>query len=120
MEVQTIQITYEFQFESVPARSYAMSFDAATMRMLSAGEAEPPEWAKLGFHQCSHCPLRSERSPHCPIARNLANVAEHFKGQISHHTAMVHVHTKERTYSRKVDLQTGLQSIFGLIMATSG
>jgi hypothetical protein len=30
------------------------------------------------------------------------------------------VHTKERTYFKETDLQTGIQSIFGLIMATSG
>lgn len=115
-----IRITYEFRFPDAPARSYAMDFDSESMRMQPRQEKAPAEWARLGFQQCRHCPLRSATSPHCPIARNIEDVVEHFKMEVSHSRATVLVYTAERTFSHETDLQNGLQGLLGLIMATSG
>jgi hypothetical protein len=57
--------------------------------------------------------------PYCPVARNLARVADHFKDEKSFRKATVFVKSPERFYGKQTDLQTGLQSLFGLIMSTS-
>jgi hypothetical protein len=119
--VPTITIKYEFQFaDAAQGQVYEMTFDAARMMLIKEHPEASPDWTQLGFHQCSHCPLQAAQTEHCPIARNFSEVAEYFKPSISHHTAKVSVHTAQRTFVKETDLQTGIQSIFGLIMATSG
>lgn len=76
-----------------------------------------PEWTALEFNQCSHCTLKN--SAHCPIAIRLIEPLALFNPYISYNKVTVTVTTDERTYSKKTDLQDGIRSLFGLIMATS-
>ena len=56
---------------------------------------------------------------HCPVAQSVARVAEAYKGELSHRATTVFVKTENRFYGKKTDLQTGLQSLFGLVMGAS-
>ncbi len=78
-----------------------------------------PEWTRLGHHQCSHCPLSAEQHTHCPAAQDIAKIVTRFSEAPSHKAVHVQAHMLERTHSRHTDLQTALQSVLGLMMATS-
>ncbi len=113
-----MKITYAFKLESGLKQSFAVDLDRSLRAESAPGEGAP--WTRLAFHQCPHCPLRPEQSPHCPPARDLEEVVAGFISIISHQRATVAVETPERTVSKDCDVQTGLRSLFGLIMATSG
>jgi hypothetical protein len=49
----------------------------------------------------------------------LEQIATQFSDIISFEKARVEVHTPERTYTKDCDVQTGLRSLLGLVMATS-
>jgi hypothetical protein len=76
------------------------------------------KWCDLDFHQCSSCPLKTEEYPQCPLARDLSHIIESFKDNKSFEKVRVSVSTEEREYSKITDLQTGLFSLFGLVMAS--
>ncbi len=83
------------------------------------GDSPAPEWTRLGHHQCSHCPLSAEQHTHCPAARDIAAIVERFSEVPSHAAVHVQADMLERSHSRHTDLQTALQSVLGLMMATS-
>ena len=77
-----------------------------------------PEWVKLENNKCSNCTLHD--SDYCPIAVRLIDPIKKFHNFKSHCKTHVTVISNERNYSKDTDLQDGLRSLFGLIMATSG
>ncbi len=81
--------------------------------------ARPQPWTKLEFHQCTNCPLRPAERAHCPVAVDVEEIALQFADVVSHESASVQVETADRTYSKRCDVQTGLRSLLGLVMATS-
>lgn len=66
------------------------------------------------------CPMSKRQTEFCPIAKNIADVASHFSEDKSHKEYQIKVVTAERTYIKEAKIQTGLFSIFGLLMPTSG
>ena len=115
-----IEITYEFRFADGSVRKHEIRIDATTLELLGTDEPSPPPWTALEFRQCSNCPLKPDTHPRCPVAANLSSVAEKFKNAVSVERAEIHVHSVERSYYKETTMQHGLQSVFGLIMATSG
>jgi len=115
----TIRIVYDFAFPDGGTRSYAVAFDRATLSYLPDRHEPPPDWARLGNHQCGHCPLAPAEHPYCPVATNLSALVEAFKDKASVAEATVTVTTEERTYVKQLPLQRGIFGIFGLVMATS-
>jgi hypothetical protein len=102
-----------------------MSFDiglsnVATVSTQKPGQGELPKWTKLGYEQCACCPLKPETDSHCPAAVRMHEVLEEFKHLDSIDQVDVSVESERRTYLRVCDLQSGLNSMLGLLMATSG
>jgi hypothetical protein len=117
----TRKLSYRFDLDNGTVWRYDLEFDEHNRFVLKSNpEAAPREWTKLEFQQCPHCPLRSDESPCCPVARNIDQIVEDSKSALSYTRAEITVETPERTYSKKTDTQDGLRSIFGLIMAASG
>jgi hypothetical protein len=107
-------IRYEFMLDDGTTRA----FDVDPRR--GAPEGGPlPTWTALDYHQCAGCPLSGDAHPTCPPAVDLVRVMEAFGDVVSHQATEVRVITQERTYLKACDVQTGLGSLFGLIMATS-
>jgi hypothetical protein len=79
-----------------------------------------PEWARLGNQQCACCPLKESDCTYCPAATRINEVMEAFADHSSIERAKVTVTTGERSYFKDCDLQVGLNSLIGLMMATSG
>lgn len=82
------------------------------------GPSKPSDWAKLSFHQCDRCQLKD--TEYCPVAVRLEAPLKSFNSYISYKRVNVTVTSEERIISKETDLQDGLRSLFGLIMATSG
>lgn len=79
----------------------------------------PHEWTRLEHQKCINCPLRSDQHKYCPAAVDLQTVVEDFRGLPAFKKAWVNVRTSEREYSKMVNLEEGLRSLLGIIMATS-
>jgi hypothetical protein len=108
-------VAYRFELQSREVR-----FDVATRPSQKNAGGEHPEWAKLGFQQCSCCPLKEQYCTYCPAATRINEVMEAFADNVSTERVKVTVDTAERRYADECDLQTGLNSLLGLMMATSG
>ncbi|MCO4753686.1 MAG: hypothetical protein KC478_04355 [Bacteriovoracaceae bacterium] len=108
-------IDYLFKFED--GNELTFKLDTSIKRIPS--DKEYPEWVQLGCHQCSNCPLKPEDSPLCPVAFELYELVDKNKDKLSYETARVEVKMEERSYFKDTDLQSGLFSLMGLLMANS-
>ena len=79
-----------------------------------------PDWTRLNVHQCRHCPLRPEQSPHCPFAQALVAPVELLAQSPSYEQVEVEVHWRGRETRRHTSLQRALGSLLGALGATSG
>lgn len=111
------QFTYEFRFDSGELIRFTVDLERAAAPV--PDRPPPAPWADLGYHQCSICPLRTEASPHCPVALDLQEVAAGFSQVLSYTEAEIVVISEERTYGQRMDVQSGLKSLLGLIMGSS-
>lgn len=116
----TKDLSYQFKLTSGEELEFEVKLQRPEMALAASAVEPPPPWTKLENAQCNHCPLHPGTTPHCPIAVNLVGVIEVFKDRLSHDTAEVTIRTDDREYHRSVPLQTGLSSLMGLIMVTSG
>ncbi len=115
----TIRFRYKFQFDDGKEKEFSALLDSRTLRVLTPPFPNPPEWTKLEYQKCDNCPLAStvER---CPVAVNLAHLVEEFKYSTSYDKTWVVVEGPERTYAQETSVQTGLASLMGIFMVTSG
>lgn len=107
-------IEYLFKFEDGNTLDFTVDTNAAKNMK---DPSEYPDWVQLGCEQCSNCPLNVEDSPLCPVAFELHEVVEKTAQKLSYESAQVVVKTPERNYFKDTDLQSGLFSLLGLIMA---
>lgn len=110
-------IRYRFKLEGEEA---LFDVDVNRSNLPAPSKDDIPEWTRLQFCQCSNCPLPAGLYPQCPPALDIAGIAKQFSALMSHGEVEVTVATKERIYYKKCDVQTGLSSLYGLILATSG
>ncbi len=113
------QIRYLFDNNKGQQFTYVVDIDANSMSIVLGQSDPPPDWTLLHRHQCKHCPLSSSKRSHCPAAVAIAPAVEAFDRNWSSEDVKVTVETPERSYSAQVQLQDGLQSLLGLILATS-
>lgn len=111
-------VSYKFTLDDVRAVDFVV--DRSRKWNDALDQQDHPPWTRLDFHQCSNCPLTAKDCNHCPAAVDLAPIAAKFSGIISVQQVHVEVRTEERVYAHDCDAQTGLRSLTGLIMSTSG
>jgi hypothetical protein len=116
-----MKILYEFAFpEDGESFSYQVDIDDESLLVVQGDKLEKlPEWTRLDHKKCSNCPLKSTDCEYCPVAVNLWKVVERTKDMFSYKTCVTYVHTKERTFFKKADLQVGLFSLMGVLMGGS-
>ena len=87
----------------------------------TVSSSELPPWTDLNFHMCKDCRLAESGIAHCPVAVNLQDIVTTFKSDVSYDLVDISIISNERTYSKQqVSMQSGLSSILGIIMVTSG
>jgi hypothetical protein len=116
-------IRYTFEFTEGPAqdsRTLEVVLDPQTLLEERPLPASPPDWAMLEYQKCPNCPLPAAETAQCPAAARLVPLAHAFSETESLGRALVHVDTPERTFVKEVPIATGISSLLGLQMATSG
>lgn len=108
-------VVYHFEL-----KDREIEFNVATRPAQVDEEEAHPEWARLGHKQCACCPLKESECAYCPAATRLNEVMEAFADSPSIERVKVTVTTAERSYFEDCDLQVGVNSLIGLMMATSG
>lgn len=113
-------IKYLFKFlDEKKIFEYDLSFDDEDYLYIGKQGVKYPDWTKLDNQKCSNCPLKSQNCEYCPVAINLSDVLEDIKEMLSYKKVTMVVMDKQRHYVKQTDLQNGLFSMFGLIMASS-
>jgi hypothetical protein len=120
MNTNTEKLSYQFEFEDRQIISCEFELDENTLEFQRKPGGTLPSWTRLTYEQCEDCPLNPEQHSHCPIAVNLYEIFEKFRNLVSHTQAHITITTNDRTYSRTDDVQRGLSSLLGVLMATSG
>lgn len=88
---------------------------------LQAPQASPlPDWTRLDYHKCSHCPLKEKDSPHCPVAAHLVDYGQRMGRAVSYAKVNLTVEQDGRKLTSIVPSHEALRSVLGLVMATSG
>ncbi len=117
---ETLEITYRYTFQDQKQIDFPMVLKKDSLSLLNTPSGEPPFWAGLEFNRCSVCSLDPSAVKHCPIAVNLAPVAEAFKDFYSYESVHVVATTSERSYAKSATIQEGLSAMLGIIMVASG
>ncbi len=112
------KITYEFKIENGERLTFQVDPDKPNNDGVAINP-RAPSWTALDYCKCENCPLSIEEHAHCPVALDIEDIAGKFSEFISWKKAEVWVHTNGRSYFKECDLQNGLRSILGLIMALS-
>ncbi len=113
MHEGTVRYTFKFSGEE-------FSFDVDSKSEPLPVKTDYPDWTRLTYHQCECCPLKRSEVRYCPAATKIHSLITEFSDKISTERANVSVHTNQRTYLADVDLQVGVNSLLGLLMAKSG
>ncbi|MDL0431964.1 hypothetical protein QPM17_12535 [Marinobacter sp. TBZ242] len=79
-----------------------------------------PDWTRLGFHQCSHCPLSTREHKYCPYAVALVEPARVTAMRPSHEPVTITVTSRSRTITADTTLQRAMGSLLGLVGPFSG
>jgi hypothetical protein len=106
---------------------YRLAFagQAALELQVRLGEAcapaqSAPEWTRLAFQQCPHCPLKAETQRDCPFALALQQPVRLLAGHASFEVVEVQVQHRGREVRQHTTLQRAAGSLLGLLGATSG
>ncbi|MFC2076019.1 DUF6901 family protein [candidate division KSB1 bacterium] len=113
-----LTFTYTFTLAD-KTHKFVVNIDRATMNIILPELDDPPNWAKLEYHQCSNCPLETGIHPYCPAALTIIDLIKFFSRSTSWKKVSVKIETNERTYWRHTDLQNAVSSLLGLCLATS-
>ena len=118
--METLCIHYRFLLPEQREEDFTLQLDAFTLEPVNPPPSDLPQWTRLGFRQCPHCPLPPGSTPHCPVAASIADIVNRFDGLKSYDAIEVAVDTDERRVIQRTTLQKGLSSLMGLFFATSG
>lgn len=114
-----IQIQYRFRLDDETTEVMDLKVDERSLEV-NSDRTGIPDWARLEFKQCPHCPLDPAEHPHCPVAASIADVIQRFDGVFSHDELDLEVVTAERRISSHTTAQRAIGSLLGLLIATSG
>ncbi len=118
--MSTFELTYRIRTEAETVMSFAIVVDDASFTLRPGLSESHPDWARLSFHQCSHCPLKEETSPFCPAAVEVAGIAEQVGELMSYEQVSVDVVMPDRTIHVDSTAQRAISSLLGLVLAISG
>ncbi len=119
-KMDAIEIRYCFILAQDRQEIFELRLDARSLDLINKPAARLPEWARLEFCQCPHCPLHPKDHPACPVAVSLIDVVNRFDRVISYDEVDLEVTTVERRVSQKTTAQRGISSLLGILFPTSG
>lgn len=112
------KIIYRFVFTEHGEKSFDIEINSETYQIILDENISVPDWT---LHENILCPTQNcVHKNFCPIAYQLDKVIKMFDGFPSYEKVTVHVETTSRTYSKQTSVQSGIGSLIGILMTTSG
>jgi len=115
-----IEFKYCFKLKNDQQETFNIQIDAEKLEMINVSHDDLPEWTKLDFHKCPHCPLSSSRHLNCPLAISLVTVINRFESVLSIDEIELEVITEDRRVIVNTTAQKGISSLLGLLFPISG
>lgn len=110
--------TFTYEFRLPNGESHRFEVDVLGKRQPTPPAGGHADWTRLEYRQCQLCPLKTSEHEHCPVALDIERIASQFNHLMSFQEAEVWVHTEDRSYYKKCDIQSGMKSLLGLIMGS--
>lgn len=114
-----IPIQYRFELADGTREIFDVRLDPATLVRIIPHPRVLPEWTRLSFHQCAHCPFTDDTHPSCSVALNLVDLVKRFDRLASYDRMSATVVTQERVFAKATSAQRAISSLMGLLIATS-
>ncbi len=114
-----IYYRYQFRLADVHEQAFDVQLDPQTLNLRIPARAVYPDWTRLAYHQCAHCPLNAQDHPHCPVAVNLIDLVVAFNQTISYTQSHIVVEVDERRYEKDVSAQKGISALLGIYMVAN-
>lgn len=118
--MDTIEIRYNFSFDGQRLEIVHVVLDARNLTVVRDIETDLPDWTRLAFHQCPHCPLDNSVHAACPVAAVLVDIVRRFDKIVSYDPVDLEIITAERTTILHTTAQRGISSLIGLLFPASG
>ncbi len=117
---KTINFKYKFTSVNGGEKIINTNLDRKTMSLMLPQRETYPEWTELKYFKCLNCSLDGNLQKYCPIALSIIDLVDIFKNAVSYEEVEVQIETEARNYTRRTSLQSGLSSLMGIYMVTSG
>lgn len=114
------KVTYLIIINEKRVEAFDFMLDEDDFLIKNKTQVDLPEWTKLEYQQCSHCPLSTEEHEHCPVAVQLAGIIGHFEGTTSIDQIKMEVFTEERRVVQTTPLQSAIASMLELVFPACG
>ena len=111
---------YKFSFDDGKVKEFTVNLEHDTLNLIFDRPANPPEWTKLEYFKCPNCPLNANDNPNCPVALSITDIIDFFKNSYSYKEVEIVVESEAREVKKKTSLQSGISSLLGIFMVTSG
>ena len=118
--MEPIYYQYRFHFNDGREEVFDIHLDGTRLEPMEKLPEKLPEWTRLDFNKCSHCPLDSLEVFYCPLAGRLMPLVEKMSDVVSINEVKVEVTLDERIVTRDATAQEGISALMGIITATSG
>lgn len=116
----TLFFKYQFKFPN-EVKEFAVYLRRSDLSIINGPDEKLEiEWALLDNFACPHCPLDRVRHRYCPVAQNLYRVIKEFNDFNSFEIVDVEVETISRKFQKRTALQSGISSLIGILMPSSG
>ncbi len=110
-------VRYSFELPGAITHDFSFKLNTETFELEKDGANAFPDWAKLAYCQCSHCPLTKRE--HCPVAINICNIVLPMGSVISYETVTCRAETQERISLTTTSAQDAIRSLMLFVIATS-
>ena len=114
-----LNIKYCFGLKGNRFEKFDLELDSETLELLNRPPDKLPEWTRLDYHKCPHCPLDSQKKDHCPAAVSIIDLVGSFGNVVSHEEVDLEVVTADRKVYERTSAQRGIGSLLGLLLSTS-
>jgi hypothetical protein len=118
--MDSVNIEYRIKLSQERTEHFNFELDGESFDLKGSAPPNPPEWTRLSFKQCPHCPLTEANHPRCPLALQLHDIVNRFHDTRSIDKVELEVVTQERRVIQTLDIQRAIASILDLIMPICG
>jgi len=118
--MESVHVKYLIRLGKNRTETFEFVLDGTSFDLIAREIPNPPDWAKLGYQQCPHCPLRPQETSHCPLALQLYDIVGKFHDTSSIDEVELEVITQERRVIRTLAIQEAIASMLDLIWPICG